>query len=297
MAINRVNVFKNEAQNLELQENGYIIMDLLPEKEIANLSRFFHEIHPGPIPPFYATAHSTEERIRMESSRFIHQQLKPYLDPLVQNCMLLGGSFIVKTNESDRRLEAHQDWNLVDEAHFRSYNLWVPLVETQSDSGALKVLPGSHNWPSRWRGPNTVDPLQSVINEIWEEMLMLALKPGQAILYDHALYHGSFPNFSSIPRIALVLGLVPSGAELLHPVQEDIEIALYRSTIDFYLSGNIQGGHKNLELKTRVSTSNYNYLAMWNKRQSKQSQKSDEEGFTVRVRRFFSRIISAESDK
>lgn len=286
-------VLRNESNGRILLEQGFLVLDLLPNEVVGELLEFFQQSHPGSIPPFYATAHSESEEVRVGSSRFIHQKLKPYLDPLVKDCTLLGGSFIVKTNESNSRLEAHQDWNLVDESIFRSYNLWVPLVQTKEQTGALKVLPGSHSWPMRWRGPNASEPLNEVIQEVWEEMIAIDLLPGQAILYDHALYHGSFPNLSPERRVALVLGVVPQGAELLHSVQEGNQVTLYKSSVDFYLSGNIQTGHENLEIKSKIPLGEVDYMDLWSKRKTKASG-SWSNLITRWWNRFFSNSIEGE---
>ncbi len=47
-------------------------------------------------------------------------------------------------------------------------------------------------------------------------MISVPLRKGEALIFSHALIHGSGANHSDRPRVAAVIALYPSDAELLH---------------------------------------------------------------------------------
>jgi ectoine hydroxylase-related dioxygenase (phytanoyl-CoA dioxygenase family) len=42
---------------------------------------------------------------------------------------------MVKSKGENGSLHPHQDWNIVDEREFNSYNIWLPLVDVNAENG------------------------------------------------------------------------------------------------------------------------------------------------------------------
>ena len=65
------------------------------------------------------------------------------MDETFENAVTLEEElFMTKSKrDSNGALRPHQDWSIVDEESFRSYNVWIPLVNVDENNGAIQVLP------------------------------------------------------------------------------------------------------------------------------------------------------------
>ncbi|CAM6004738.1 unnamed protein product [Sphagnum balticum] len=145
-------------------------------------------------------------------------------------------------------LTPHQDWNIVDEDKFRSFNIWVPLVDLSDDNGVICVMPGSHTWRKTYRSANIPTAYAEREQEFWASMQRLYMKAGEALIYDHRLIHASGANTTDEIRLACVYGIIPQGAEMLYYHGKDAQtVEVYKSNPEFFLYGNIFEGPKGLE--------------------------------------------------
>ena len=161
---------------------------------------------------------------------------------------MLGGAFISKAPGEKGILPLHQDWNLVDEKKARSYNLWIPLVDVNEENGAMRLLVGSHTKQETYRGPNVPPVLYPISSEVDQHMVSLNMKQGEAVLYDHALWHSSPQNRTDQLRLAFVLGAVPKDVELKYYQQNDDMVEEYASHPNFFFENDRESGPAGLEL-------------------------------------------------
>ncbi|MBA2482688.1 MAG: phytanoyl-CoA dioxygenase family protein [Planctomycetes bacterium] len=101
----------------------------------------------------------------------------------------------------------HQDASYWAIEPKKTVTAWLALGETSPDNGCLRIIPGSHTRTSEHRAisdPTSwfdkgVDP-----RDIDESTAVdLALRPGEAVLFNEATLHGSEMNRSSQPRVAI----------------------------------------------------------------------------------------------
>jgi hypothetical protein len=240
-------ILKDAALDRKLLEEGYVVVSFLDEKSVHELKAFFYENHPQDIPGFYATAHVPDIAFRKKMNEKIKSVFAKSIDEYFVNCEALGGSFVVKSKAQVERLHPHQDWNIVDETQYRSFNIWVPLLDLTEENGAIRVLPGSHLWGGNYRGPNIPESNPDKIEDIWNDMQTLMMKAGEALIYDHRLYHASYPNQTDELRLATVFGIKPTEAEMYYYFGEGDKVGVYKSSVDFFMEGNIQQGPQVLE--------------------------------------------------
>lgn len=239
-------ILKDNLLDKQLLDEGFVIVPFLKQEETKELVDFFNLNHPQGVKGFYATAHSQDIAFRNRMNDEIRKVFQRAIDYYFYQCIPLGGSFVVKSNAQKERLHPHQDWNIVDEELYRSFNIWVPLVDLNEKNGAIKIFPESHKWVKNYRGPNLPDQFQSVHEQIWQRMTPLYMKAGEALIYDHRLFHASDPNTTNHLRIAAVFGIIPNGVEMLYYCKVGGKVEVYESSVDFFLKGNIQEGHLNL---------------------------------------------------
>ncbi len=209
------------------KKNGFLKMSLLSPATLNAISAIFkkyeteHQRVAKKIP-----FHSTQDSAEAELNRKVDQELKTLLAGELEkhfcNYRLLMGSFLIKEPGPDSALLPHQDWNFTNESEHICFNIWIPVEATTIDNGALRILPGSHAIIPTIR-PNYVYPwaFEAAADLIHESMQDVKTQPGECVLINHAVIHGSHPNFSDKPRVAAALCIVPKEAEVLHYICDD----------------------------------------------------------------------------
>lgn len=230
---------KNPELNAQLSSEGYVVVKLLTNDKVSDLAETFKAAQGEVIDPFYATAHHQSSEFRNQMSYAISDAISKPIDELFEDCKLLGGSFIVKTKSDQSLLQPHQDWNIVDEREFRSFNIWMPLVDLNENNGAIEVLPKSHNWVRGVRHSSIPCAYQQVHHLVWENMKPLYLKAGEALIYDHSLLHASKANCSDGLRIACASGIIPNEAQMFFYWNNDGTIDKYESNPEYFMTENI----------------------------------------------------------
>lgn len=146
-------------------------------------------------------------------------------------------SFLQKWPGDDSALPMHQDPTIVDERRHRALSMWIPLVPVSPDldNGTLFVVPGSHRAGDEVRGTNTTPSYYAFLDVLWQESEGLTMEPGDVLVFDGRLLHGSPPNRSSEPRLALGTAFAPRGVPLVHAVaRPDGQVDLLQVDLDFY---------------------------------------------------------------
>jgi hypothetical protein len=129
-------------------------------------------------------------------------------------------TFVVKQPGEESEMLLHEDRSYVEEQLYRSYTMWIPLVDVtlERNNGVLEVVPRSHLLAPGMAGSLTPDPLLPFEGYLREHLLPLDVAAGEAVIYDTRLLHASRPNLSDTPRPAIVCAVVPRTAELIHVV-------------------------------------------------------------------------------
>lgn len=255
-------VLSNLTLDEQLATQGFVVVPFLDTEQVQTLLQFFYANHRSELPGFYATAHSSDLAFRKQMNDQIKAVFEPAIARNFQNCNALGGSYVVKSKSQEERLHPHQDWNIVDEAEYRSFNIWVPLVDLTQKNGAIRVVPGSHLWLDNFRGPQIPDGLGAHNETIWEHMQTLNMKAGEALIYDHRLYHASYPNLTDELRIATVFGIIPKDAQMFYYYGKDDAVEVYESSLDFFMEGDIQKGPEILRKVKTIAAPTFRIKAL-----------------------------------
>jgi hypothetical protein len=122
--------------------------------------------------------------------------------------LLWDSSFIVKEPGDGKRVSWHQDltyWGL--EPVEGVVSIWLALAPATVESGAMKMIPGSHLGPIRphrdtFAADNILTRGQEIAEEIDESRAIdILLRPGEMSLHHGRVFHGSQPNRSADRRI------------------------------------------------------------------------------------------------
>lgn len=244
---NSGNILKSEKLDNLLRSKGYVTVPFLSAEEVGKLLFAFSEINTGQVRNFYASSHSADIALRKKYSEKINATIAESFSNYFSDCKLLGSSFVVKAPHYQESLQPHQDWNIVDEKKYRSFNIWIPLVDLNEQNGTILVMPESHRWLENYRHSSIPCAFREVYGSLWEHMVPLYLKAGEALIYDHALLHASFPNNSDDYRVACACGVVPSEAQMLFYRNGNGVIEEYESNPEFFMTENIFGSVNGLK--------------------------------------------------
>ena len=241
-------VLKDDKLDHELLSEGYVVIPFLDEKDNDELLNFYKKHHQFNIEQMYASAHSEDLSYRQAMSDGISKIVTPKINQYLDEVQALGGSFIVKGSSKQATLPPHQDWNIVDESKHRSFNLWLPLVDTLEENGGLKVIPKSHLWHQTFRGPNISSAYENITDDLFTMHITLDVPVGHAVLYDHRLLHASGPNRTNDLRIVAVIGIIESNANMFIYYRKNNKVEEYEASSTFFMTENPQLGPGNLKL-------------------------------------------------
>jgi len=241
-------ILKDEQLDKRLLNEGYVVVPFLDAVEVSALLTFYYGHHTRSQEGMYATAHVPDIDFRIKMNDLIKKVFARAIERFFVNYTALGGSFIAKGKGTNGKLHPHQDWNIVDEEQFRSFNIWVPLVDLHQNNGAIQVLPHSHTWLTTFRSANITGAYSQVNDLLLQKMAPLYMKAGEALIYDHRLLHASGENTTDEIRLAAVYGIITDNSSMRYYHQADEKtIEVFESNPEFFLYGNIFEGPKGLK--------------------------------------------------
>jgi hypothetical protein len=243
-----VNILTDTEKNDLLREQGYAVVPFLNKEEIQSITQFFYAHHPYLPDGMYASSHAGDFDFRQKMNEEIKRVCQRAVDVTFQNATALGATFMVKSKGENGSLHPHQDWSILDESKHFSYNIWLPLVDVNEANGTLLILPDSHKLYDNIRGLNIPSSFGKVMDEVWQYLVPIHMKAGEALVYDHRLLHASGINKTDTPRLVIVYGLIPSGAEMRYYYGRDGQIEEYACTPEFYFNETITQGPAGLPL-------------------------------------------------
>lgn len=236
----------------QLTEEGYAIFPLLPPPVVEELKSYFYEHFSQPVDNMFATAHDQRKELRNAISNHLLTTVQKYINQYTHEISILGGSYITKGNHKQATLPPHQDWNIVDESQYRSFNLWIPLVNTNHQNGGIQVLRRSHLFSPTFRGPNISSAYEHVADLIWKQMETLDIAAGHALLYDHRLLHASGINQLNEGRLVVVMGAIEKQAQMKIYYRAETFIEEYDCDQSFFTLNNPAEGPKGLNLSKKI---------------------------------------------
>lgn len=236
--------FKDPELQAEFEREGYVVVRMLSDEAARQLDEDYDRLGPAPGDPGVATIPSFcswDEDYKNEADAMIREALGPQLEAHFDDQRLLPGNFVVKWPGEKSGFGLHQDLTLVDESRYRSCEVWCALDDVTRDNGALWVVPRSHRWRDHLRG---IHAFPLVCNGLEERVVRrharpVEVKAGEAIVFDHALVHFSFPNPSYRRRVAATIDLIPAQARHVHYVGDGQgELACYEVDEAFWVENN-----------------------------------------------------------
>ena len=241
------NVFVDSQKQQEYEVNGYVTFPCLSDAEVEKVQAEYEKLDHTQADGFHCSMFHPEKDYRQKINTLVKSSLGNKLDDILVDYEKLFGNFVVKEPGAESDLYVHQDWNFVDESEHDSLAIWIPLVDTSLENGALFLVPGSHKLGNKVRGPGVPDPFSELHDVIRKKYgKMIPLKAGEAIIWNHRMVHYSPANTTSVTRVALTCILVPNKAKVFHnwgqivDSKPNTEIENFTVNEEFYMFHNVQ---------------------------------------------------------
>jgi ectoine hydroxylase-related dioxygenase (phytanoyl-CoA dioxygenase family) len=241
-------IFRADPHERHFRHDGYVIVDLLSDDAIADLWSLYaaafatkRDVVPYARElPYYISIFDRDAAHKREVDARISRHVERALADLLVDYEVFYSNFMIKF-PGDGQIEAHQDFNFVDESQHTAFNLWCPLVDTTVRNGGLCVIPGSHRVFRTQRGPNLPKALTEYNDRLRRYAQPVPIARGRAAIFDHKLIHYSPPNATAEVRVAVQSVLKPREAPAIHYVFDPNggRVKAHRIDKDFILENDL----------------------------------------------------------
>lgn len=180
----------------------------------------FREDRPRPGDPFQGSYRFKSHLIfKWLADAIRDPRLLDAIEPLVgPDIMVWTTHWFIKEANSPSYVSWHQDSNYWGVETDRLVTAWLALSPATTESGCIRLLPGSHKGPDfahvdTWEADNMLTRGQTIMDVDESEAVNLELAPGEVALFDYRLAHASDPNHSSDRRIGIGIRYIPTSAK------------------------------------------------------------------------------------
>lgn len=192
-----------------LDSLGFSTFRVFEDETIGRLKKLYTEhFENQEINGLYATHNSNTAEKGLQISKAIHEIVSDRLQEVFPHYNYFLGHFMVKGANVKSEFSLHQDWNIVDESKYKSYQVWIPLQLTSAANGGMFVVPGSHRFFNNYRSGSYGIPVVPYQKELAPVITSLIIPPGNVLVYQNALFHASHPNQTGQIRIAVIVNYV-----------------------------------------------------------------------------------------
>lgn len=196
-------LFKDPALNTKFTQQGYVVVPFVTEEQLQQLQDLFTRTCGSDAAlagNFFYSLLANNQAGNMHIRDAMRQILTASYQRLFNGYASFSESFLAKAKTGDDLL-LHQDWNYTNEAEHFSAILWCPLTETNMANGTLFAIPGSHKFFKNYRSGSL--PTGRIVTDerLKPYVKPLEVKKGEAVIFQQALFHGSYPNKNGELRV------------------------------------------------------------------------------------------------
>ena len=237
-------LFKNSKQQEEFEQNGYIKLNALNQKEVNQLKALYAELNLKDEKGygFHVGMDNKDKNLVQNMVTQIKEIALPKVAPYLTEMQTFTASFVVKDPNPQGVVPPHQDWSFVkNEEDYCSVTCWIPLQDVNINNGCLGVIDGSVHFFDSVRpspSPQVGTPLKDHMFTIFPFLKLIEMKAGEALFFNNKTIHASPPNITNQARLAVGLGFTQKEAEICHyflkPGTTDT-LLQYNIDADFFL--------------------------------------------------------------
>lgn len=257
-------VFKDEKLQERFEQDGYVKLKLFTSEQLSKLRSYYDTVrqpHEAAIqnPSLYSSVDTGNSELLINLDKLVKGMIMEQVDSVFKNYQTLISNYLVKESGDNTELMPHQDLSFVNEPEECSFNVWIPLQETNSKSGQLRILKGSHRIREMLRVvpeyPRPFVRFQDTIRELFTD---IETTIGECVVINHSVVHGSTVNLTGQPRVAVILSMCSAPANVYYyymPNGDSSKIEKYLMRPEDYYYFNSDGRPAKAKLADTISYS------------------------------------------
>ncbi|GIV34465.1 MAG: hypothetical protein KatS3mg031_2000 [Chitinophagales bacterium] len=214
-------IFTDIARDEAFRKLGYVVIPgFLDAGSVRQALAFYESVAPeaGVNEPFFTSHWSKDYNFRKKTSEYLQRLLYPSAATLITGYKSVYGHYLIKQPCRGSAFKIHQDWTLIDEDRFVGITIWCALCDVSQHNGCMSVVAGSHRVSGNIRGSNIGTGVGEIPNAY---LTPLEMKAGDAVAFDHRLFHASGDNLSAQVRVAAGIVLIPEEARMIHYFRDE----------------------------------------------------------------------------
>ena len=184
-------LFKDPLVQKKFEEVGIVKLSLLSHNQVSVLSEFVKSNTPilelANKYGFIQGVCIKDRPVKLELDSFIRELITPLCKQHLTGFKALIYTALAKAPGNNSELDLHQDWSLVDESKYCSISLWIPLIDSVIENGAVHVLKGSHKKYLNPRGGSIPSISFSDKEVLKKKMIPMEMKAGEAYVKKSSL--------------------------------------------------------------------------------------------------------------
>lgn len=226
----------------EFKRNGYVhLKNFISPEQVEELMFLFksHYDYAGQPNPLWNSLCDIDHKVSATLSDRILHVLRNNIQATFKNHKYPAATFLVKNATENSSIDIHRDYSVHEEDKFSYRNIWLPIVDTTSENGALYVVKGSHRFFTYPLPHYTPWPYLKHEKLLLEVSDIIYAKAGDLIVYDDKILHGSLDNNTSNARPVVHFGLLHEDAQLCYYYhdQETDDVTVYEVPYTFFFEG------------------------------------------------------------
>ncbi len=197
-----------------IEKLGFYLFDFLSESNIQALGELYYACYGNDPSNGMVVSHNHgDAAFNISVSHKINAILGKSIESQFPDYRFFLSHFAVKKAGNENSFELHQDWSIVDESQFNSYQIWIPLKLSYPENGGMCFIPRSQHFNTNIRSGSFGIPAIPITSAVYPYLSYARIFPGQAVAFSNNLLHGSFSNPTDEDRISVIVNIVPKMAD------------------------------------------------------------------------------------
>lgn len=245
----------------ELNREGYTVVDLLTEEEV----RFFRTEYDRQFgnldrtPGRFTTLQHTDARQKKRVHDFIVKHVDVPLKRFFSDFIIPVSQFYTKKAHTSGDIDLHADSTLLLNHQLEPhYAVWIPLIDVDAGNGTLCVVPRSHRVRTAFFGGSIGGYHHEHLDWLRRFEVPVALKAGQAVIFDNNLLHNSTANQTGTDRVCFTFRMTHWASQYYSLVAEaeHDNFGVYEEGHDYYMAETWNGDSRHSNGRYRGAIKN-----------------------------------------
>lgn len=225
---------KSDLLQKEFEEDGAVVIpNFINPNKLVEIQRLYEEYGVKDLSTIHSNILDGKPEFNHKLKYACKALFKESIDSNFENHYVSGGAFLLKGTGESSVSSLHQDWTLVDETKYTSASIFCPVEDVTLENGCLQILKGSHRWFYNVARSINMPSVFIEFSQIRTGLKPLPVKAGDAVLFDHKVFHGSLQNHTNKIRVAVAVGVNTKGAELFHLIRKGKKVIKIEANDEF----------------------------------------------------------------